>query len=240
MTSGSCPRCRSMLEGDASFCHSCGLDLASATAMGGGPASASPQGPVTGPSVAPSVAPFPMLAAPGMEVPVNPMGHERAMASLASVMMFFTASIVFLFALIYITSRAYTWEEDFTGEGWTDRQVLHWEWVLASCFMFATFGSSVAGGVAAAKVVRFPLAMVSSVLLLISTVIILVDFQNLSGESYTQIVFLLVLSLTTMALLWLSRPAFRETRPRPGRGPPPYAVDNYGWSTTPPPGGDGP
>lgn len=221
-----------MLEENASFCHSCGLDLASAAAAAGGP--------FTAPPTTPATAPFPMFAAPGMEVPVNPMGHERALASIASIMMFFIASIVFLFALIYITSRAYTWEEDFTEDGWASRQVLHWEWVLASCFMFATFGSSVAGGVAAAKVVRFPLSMVSSVLLLISTGIILVDFQNLSGESYTMMVFLLVLSLTIVALLWLSRPAFRDTRPQLGKGPPPYAVDNYGWSSTPPPGGGGP
>lgn len=238
MTSGSCPRCRSALEEDASFCHSCGLDLASAVAPSRPIAMPAP-GP-GGAVIQPGMAPFPMFPTPGLEVPVNPLGHERAMAAMASVIIFFTASVVFFFALVYMVSRAISYEDEFVDGVWRSGQTINWEWVLASSFMFASFGAGVAGGIAAVKAVRFPLAMVSSVLIVISTMILLFDHSDLTGESATQIAFMLVLSLSATVLLYMARSSFKEPAPKQGRGPPAYAVDNYGWSVARPPGGAGP
>jgi hypothetical protein len=199
--------------------------------------------PASGPggvAIQPGMVPFPMLPTPGLEVPINPLGHERTMAAMASVIIFFTASVVFFFALIYMVSRAISYEDEFVDGVWRSGQTIKWEWVLASSFMFASFGAGVAGGIAAVKAVRFPLAMVSSVLILISTSILLFDHSELTGESAAQIAFMLVLSLSATVLLYMARPSFAEHATRQGRGPPAYAVDNYGWSISRPPGGAGP
>ena len=145
MTSGSCPRCRSALEEGASFCHSCGLDLHAAT----GPMSAASPSPAP---YQPGFATLPMMPAPGTEVPATPLDHERALASIASIVILFTASIVFIFGLIYLSDRAIGWEETFDGGRWDDRQVIYWEWVMAGVLFIASFGAGIAGGIATAKV----------------------------------------------------------------------------------------
>jgi hypothetical protein len=173
-----------------------------------------------------------MFPAPGLEVPVNPMGHERALASIASVMIFFNASIILFFGIVYLDARAYSWQEAWDNEGWSGQRVIQWEWLLASVFMMGSFGAGVAGGIAAARATRFPLAMVSSVLLLVSSLILLWDLGDLMGETHSVVLFLLVLSLVPVALLVMARSGFSDPLPPTGgKGPPPYAVDNYGWST---------
>ena len=223
MTAGSCPRCRSVLEQDASFCHSCGLDLHGVTARGPAPT------PAPAP-YQPGFAPFPMLPAPGLEVPANPLGHERALAAIAGVTIFFNASIILIFGIIYLAFNAVGFEEVWQGGLWSDQRVIYWEWVLAGVLMLGSFGAGIAGGIVSIRATRFPLAMVSATLLLTSAIIIQWDFQTLS-ESYGEVTFVLVLSLLSVALLVMSRPVFTAHHVAGGKGSPPYATDNYGWST---------
>jgi len=180
-----------------------------------------------------------MFPAPGLEAPVDPMGHQRAMASIASVAIFFNASIIIFFGFIYLVAMAYAWEEVWVDGDRMGRQVIQWEWLLASVFLMGSFGAGIAGGIAAARAVRFPLAMVSSVLLLASSLIILGGHDALASESFTELFFLLVLSSIHVFLLVMARPAFSDPLPRTGKGPPPYAIDNYGWSTVPGPDAPG-
>lgn len=232
MTSGSCPRCRSVLEEDASFCHSCGLDLTAASSLSSLPST--PPVPVPSPApFQPGFAPYPMYAAPSMEMPVNPMGHERALTSIASVMMFFNASLVIIFAIMYLVIRVYVREEVWVDGDWRREQVIQWEWLLASVFMLCSFGAGITGGIAAVRAVRFNVAMVSSLLLLVSSLIILWDSEAMMFESFTLYMFMLITSVVPVVLLVMARSVFTEPPPQPGKGPPPTSIDNYGWSTMP-------
>ncbi|MHC4779937.1 MAG: hypothetical protein ACYTFG_15300 [Planctomycetota bacterium] len=163
------------------------------------------------------------------------MGHERTLASIAAVFIFFNASIIIFFGIIYLEARVYSWEEVWVNGDWQDQQVIQWEWLLASVFMLCSFGAAIAGGIATVRAVRFPLAMVSSLLLLVSSMIIVWDSDEMFREEAGQVLFLLVLSLVPVVLLVMSRSAFSDPIPRPGKGSPPSAIDNYGWSTIPGP-----
>lgn len=226
--SGSCPRCRSTLEVDASFCHSCGLDLAMA---------ASPGLPASGPA-APyqsSVQPFPVLPALGMEVPATPMGHERALSTLAGILIFFNAAIILILSIIYLLVRSIGREEVWVGDDWYTDRVIYWEWVLASVVMMASAGTGVAAGIASVKGTRFTMAIVGAIMLLSSAIIVQLDWTRWNNESYGQIVFVLVLALLPLPLLLMARPVFTTPLAPPGTGRAVAPTDNYGWSTTPPP-----
>lgn len=225
MTSGSCPRCRSVLEEDSSFCHSCGLDLKAAAASG--PPTSGPAAPFQ-----PVVPPFPVLPGPGLEVPVYPMEHGRALAALAGILILFNASIVLVFGIIYMADRSIGWEEVWQGDDWYEERVIYWEWVMASVLMMGAFGVGIAGGIASAKGTRFTLAMVSALLLLAVAVLLQADWHRWLDEEYGQVVFVLVLAILPVILLLMSKDSFTEPKVPPGRGHPAYPTDNYGWSRT--------
>lgn len=228
MVSGSCPKCRSVLEPGASFCHSCGLDLEAALVT--------PAPGVPTPYQTP-FSPYPMFPAPGVEPPANPMGHERALSAIAGMVLLFNASIILLFAFIYLAERSVGWEERWDGwDSWEER-VIYWEWVLAGVFMMASFGTGVAGGIVSVRGTRYPLAVVSAVMLLISSTIISWDFGTWQGAPFGEVAFILVLALIPLALLVIARPGFTTRVPGTGEGPPMYGTDNYGWATTQPEGG---
>ena len=113
---------------------------------------------------------------------------------------------------------------------WSEQRVIYWEWVLAGVLMLGSFGAGIAGGIVSVRATRFPLAMVSATLLLISAIIIQWDFRTWS-EAYGEIAFVLVLALLSVALLVMSRPVFTAHHGAAGKGSPPYATDAYGWST---------
>jgi hypothetical protein len=174
-----------------------------------------------------------MFPAPGLEMPANPMGHERTLAALAGVLVLFNASVVLIFGVVYMFARSISWEEVWVGDDWMERRVVQWEWVLASIVMMASFGTGVAGGIASAKGTRFTLAMVSSLMLLACAVILQVDWHGWTDEPYGQIVFVLVLAILPIPLLQMARPVFTTPAVPPGPERPAHATDAYGWSTTP-------
>ncbi|UCC93404.1 MAG: zinc ribbon domain-containing protein [Thermoplasmata archaeon] len=223
VTSGSCPRCRSPLEGDANFCHSCGLDLY--TAAGSAPQATAPPVPYQ-----PGFAALPMIPAPGTEAPANPMGHGRALASMASIVIFFTASLIFLFGMIYLSDRAFGWEDTWDGDSWRSDTVIFWEWMMVGVLFIASFGAGIAGGIAAARATRFPLAFVSAMMLLACAIILQWDYRNWMGDPWGEIAYILIMALLALALLMLSKDAFTSPRPVRGEGPPSYATDAYGWA----------
>jgi len=174
-----------------------------------------------------------------MELPVHPMGHHRALSSMASVLIFMTASIVLFFAFAYLLDRSVDYEERWNEvQQWEETvRVVRWEWVLAGVLMAGSFGMGIAGGICAARVTRYPLAILASIMLLVSTIIIEWDFPwwDQSDEGFGDVLFILVLAVMGLVLLVLSRPAFeaRERAIASGSGAP--GPDNYGWS----PGGRG-
>jgi hypothetical protein len=172
------------------------------------------------------------------------LDHERALASIASIIILFTASIVFIFGLIYLSDRAIGWEETFEGGRWDDRQVIYWEWVVAGVLFIASFGAGIAGGIATAKVTRYPLAIGSAMMLLASAIILQWDYRAWMSDQWGEIAFLLILALVAVALLVMAKPAFTDPPPSSGARPPEYATDNYGWSAVQgaggPEGGTGP
>jgi len=228
MVSGSCPRCRSLLEPGASFCHSCGMDLEAALGTPALHAAATFQTPFS---------PYPMFPAPGVEPPADPMSHERTLSSIAGIIILFNASIILIFAIIYLVDRSVGWEVQ--GSGWDtwEERVIYWDWVLASVFMMASFGAGVAGGIVSIRGTRYPLATVSAVMLLISSIIISWDFRTWGGDPFGEIAFVLVLALIPLVLLVMSRSGFATPVSRSGGGPPVYGTDNYGWASTGPEGG---
>jgi hypothetical protein len=168
-----------------------------------------------------------------MEVPAYPMDHERALTGIASVLLFFNAAIVLIFALVYIFGRSQSWEEVWVGDDWVERRVTQWEWVIAGVFMMAASGTGVAGGIAAAKSTRYTVAMLAAVLLLGAAMILQLDWYRFEDERYGQLLFVLVLALLPLILLLMSKPSFRDPVPVPGTAPRQYETDNYGWSTMP-------
>jgi ABC-type Fe3+-siderophore transport system permease subunit len=153
------------------------------------------------------------------------------LAAIASVIIFFTGSVIFFFGIIYLTDRAFGWEESWDGGGWSEDRVIYWEYVLAGVLFISSFGAGIAGGIAAAKALRYPLAIASSTMLLASAIILQWDFRSWSESQWGEIAFILVLAIMAVAFLVMSRPAFEEPPPTMGSGPPVYAKDNYGWSS---------
>jgi hypothetical protein len=231
VAAGSCPRCRVELEVDATFCHACGLDLSGPQAMG------VPMAPSPAP-YQPGFAPYPMFPAPGVEVPPNPLGHRRALAGMAGIMILFNASIILIFGLIYLIDETTGWES--VGNGWDpgEQRVIYWEWVLVGIFMLASFGTGIAGGIMSIRATRFPLAMVSAIMLLVCAVII--HWETWSGGGSSGIwVFILMLAILPIVFLVMAITVFTSKVIKFGKGKVPHATDNYGWASThgaPPPG----
>ncbi len=165
------------------------------------------------------------------------MGHRRALATLAGVLILFNSSVVLIFGVIYMMGRSVAWEEVWIDGDWFEQRVVYWEWVLASIVMLASFGTGVAGGIASVKATRYTLAMVSALLLLACAVILQADWGIFMDEPYGQIAFVLVLAILPIPLLMMARPGFTAPMAPPGRGPSTHPMDNYGWSTTHGPGG---
>jgi hypothetical protein len=195
---------------------------------------ASPGAPASGPAVPyqQTTTPFPMFPAPGLEVPANPLGHERALGSLAGVLILFNASVILIFGFVYMLARAIDWQEVWVGGDWYEERVVYWEWVLAAAFMMASFGTGVAGGIASVRGTRHNLAMVSAIMLLACAVILQLDWHGWAGEPYGEIVFVLILAILPLPLLMLAKPMFTTPVAPPGRERAAYSTDAYGWSTT--------
>lgn len=175
-----------------------------------------------------------MPPALGIELPVHPMGHHRALSSMASVFIFMTASIVLFFAFIYLLDRSVDYEDRWNEvQQWEETvRVVRWEWVLAGVLMAGSFGVGIAGGICAARVTRYPLAVLASIMLLVSTIIIVWDYswRDLWDEGFGDVLFLLVLAVLGLVLLALSRPAFEARERAIASGPGAPGPDNYGWS----------
>jgi hypothetical protein len=155
------------------------------------------------------------------------------MAAIAGIIMFFTASIIFIFGLLYLTDRAVGWEETWDEFGWREERVIQWQWMMAGILFMASFAAGIVGGIAAIRGTRFPLAISGAMLLLTSSIILQWDYMNWVDSIWGEIAYMLVFSILVVALLVMARPVFTAPLPSPGVGPPSYATDNYGWSAMP-------
>lgn len=156
---------------------------------------------------------------------------------MAGIIILFNASVILLFAIIYMMGRSIGWVERWDGFVFSEEQVIFWDWVLASVFMMASFGVGIAGGIVSIRGTRFHLAIVSAVMLLISSIIISLDFRTWEGDPFGEVAFVLVLAIVPLALLMLSKYGFTAPLPRTRDGLPIYGADNYGWDASGP--GDG-
>lgn len=199
-----CPRCGTQLEEDARFCHGCGTGL----------------DPVA-PALPLPAMPLPMMPmGPGMMALARPVDRDRAVAAIASILMFFTAVVALIIGILYILNLGWAWEERWNGERWVEERVILWQWLLYGIFDMATFGVGVAGGAFAARGIRLNVALAGGVLLLVSA-LAEAYVSSLSGSAYFTI-----LAITVLGLLVVSRRGFSpEGEPQlpqvlPDRGAP--------------------
>ena len=213
MRAGTCPNCGTAQEGNAAFCHSCGLDLThpAPPAFKGGMLAPPPVGPM-------------MPGLQSMESPPTPMSHNRAISVIGGVILVFTATLLVPLALSFLFNNAFFYREHWDGWDYYEERVVVWEWVIATIFELVAFSVGAIGAVFALKGTRFTIALTGAVLVTIGGAI------SVFGDEFEELSFILILGIISTLLIILGREGFRYPVREVETGGGEDRSDNYGWS----------
>jgi hypothetical protein len=130
---------------------------------------------------------------------------------MASVVVFVVAGFIIIPGIFFILDSQ-RWEDDWDDGDWTERRVTDWEFLMAGIFTLAAFGMGIAGGIACARATRFPLAVISSSMMLVSAIIF--PAARWSGFDFSNydwfFAFYPLMAGIAVALVLLAGPGFRK------------------------------
>ena len=219
MVANFCSECGTRLEQQASFCHSCGHQMAATIP----PPAVLPGGTPMAPAMPPGMQPWGLMPIPpGMEIPPTPISHHRALGILGGIILIFTSGMVLILAIAFLVDLA--WDSVAHDDGWEywEEEVIRWEYVFAGVFMIASFSIGLASGIAAIRSTRFTLALTGAIMVMASTTLVFAMDEVLSWAEYP------ILGAMGLASVLMARPGFKSPVTPATSQTPLVQRDNYG------------
>jgi hypothetical protein len=158
----------------------------------------------------------------GLDAPIRPVGHHKAVSAIAGILLIFTASILVIVGLALIINDGWTVEENWEGWDYSETRVIHWNYLLGGAFEFAAFSMGLVAGILAIRTRRWTLTFMGAVLVTVGSSFGLIDQLDVGY-------FLFVLSLLALAMVYHARPAYRTADGRPPSQGPGDRAEAYGF-----------